>query len=132
MPYVFKCVIVGDSGVGKSNLMSQWVKNEFTKDSKSTIGVEFATKEIKHENEVIKCELWDTAGQERFRAVTAAYYRGALGALLVYDITNRASFQNCERWLRELRAHTDKSVVAMLVGNKCALRHRQQVDVEDA
>jgi Ras-related protein Rab-11A len=132
MPYVFKCVILGDSGVGKSNLMSQWVKSEFTKDSKSTIGVDFATKEIKHENEVIKCELWDTAGQERFRAVTAAYYRGALGALLVYDITNRQSFQNCERWLRELRAHTDKSVVAMLVGNKCDLRHRQQVDVEDA
>ena len=130
--YMFKCVIIGDSGVGKSNLLSRFTKDEFTKDSKSTIGVEFATRQIEHDGKTIEAQVWDTAGQERYRAITAAYYRGAIGALLVYDITRRESFENCERWLRELRAHADPSIVAMLVGNKCDLRHRKAVDVEDA
>ena len=128
--YMFKCVIIGDSGVGKSNLLSRFTKDEFTKDSKSTIGVEFATRQIEHDGKTIEAQVWDTAGQERYRAITAAYYRGAIGALLVYDITRRESFENCERWLRELRAHADPSIVAMLVGNKCDLRHRKAVDVE--
>ena len=105
---------------------------QFTKDSKSTIGVEFATRQIQHDGKTIEAQVWDTAGQERYRAITAAYYRGAIGALLVYDITKRQSFENCERWLRELRAHADPSIVAMLVGNKCDLRHLKAVDVEDA
>jgi len=130
--YMFKCVIIGDSGVGKSNLLSRFTKDEFTKDSKSTIGVEFATRQIEHDGKTIEAQVWDTAGQERYRAITAAYYRGAIGALLVYDITKRESFENCERWLRELRAHADPSIVAMLVGNKCDLRHMKAVDVEDA
>lgn len=128
--YMFKCVIIGDTGVGKSNLLSRFTKDEFTKDSKSTIGVEFATRQIEHDGKTIEAQVWDTAGQERYRAITAAYYRGAIGALLVYDITKRESFENCERWLRELRAHADPSIVAMLVGNKCDLRHLKQVDVE--
>ena len=128
--YMFKTVIIGDSGVGKSNLLSRFTKDEFTKDSKSTIGVEFATRQIEHDGKRIEAQVWDTAGQERYRAITAAYYRGAIGALLVYDITKRESFENCERWLRELRAHADPSIVAMLVGNKCDLRHMKQVDVE--
>ena len=130
--YMFKCVIIGDTGVGKSNLLSRFARDEFTKDSKSTIGVEFATRQIEHDGKTIEAQVWDTAGQERYRAITAAYYRGAIGALLVYDITKRESFENCERWLRELRAHADPSIVAMLVGNKCDLRHLKQVDVEDA
>ena len=128
--YMFKCVIIGDTGVGKSNLLSRFTKDEFTKDSKATIGVEFATRQIQHDGKTIEAQVWDTAGQERYRAITAAYYRGAIGALLVYDMTKRESFENCERWLRELRAHADPSIVAMLVGNKCDLRHLQQVDVE--
>jgi len=130
--YMFKCVIIGDSGVGKSNLLSRFTKDEFTKESKSTIGVEFATRRIEHDGQVIEAQVWDTAGQERYRAITAAYYRGAIGALIVYDITKRKSFENCERWLRELRAHADPSIVAMLVGNKCDLKHHKAVDVEDA
>jgi len=130
--YMFKCVIIGDSGVGKSNLLSRFTRDEFSKDSKSTIGVEFATRQIEHDGKTIEAQVWDTAGQERYRAVTAAYYRGAIGALLVYDVTNRESFEHCERWLRELRAHADPSIVAMLVGNKCDLRHLKAVDVEDA
>jgi len=130
--YFFKCVIVGNSGVGKTNLLSRFTKNEFSKDTKSTIGVEFSTRQIEHDGLTLEAQVWDTAGQERYKAVTAAYYRGALGALIVYDITKRDSFENCETWLRELRTHADPSIVAMLVGNKCDLRHQQAVDVEDA
>ena len=85
--YLFKVVIIGDSGVGKSNLLSRFTRNEFHLDSKSTIGVEFATRSIQHDGKVIKAQIWDTAGQERYRAITSAYYRGAVGALLMYDIS---------------------------------------------
>ena len=130
--YMFKIVIVGDTGTGKSNLLSRFTKKEFHKDSKATIGVDFATHQIEHDGKTIEVQVWDTAGAERYKAITAAYYRGAIGALIVYDITNHLSFQNCAAWLRELRAHTDPSIVVMLVGNKCDLKHRQKVDVEDA
>uniref|UniRef100_A0A6T8BQC4 Ras-related protein Rab-11A n=1 Tax=Prymnesium polylepis TaxID=72548 RepID=A0A6T8BQC4_9EUKA len=130
--YFFKCVIVGNQGVGKTNLLSRFTKGEFSKENKPTIGVEFSTRQIEHDGLTIEAQVWDTAGQERYKAVTAAYYRGALGALIVYDITKRDSFENCEHWLRELRTHADPSIVAMLVGNKCDLRHQQAVDVEDA
>ena len=130
--YMFKIVIVGDTGTGKSNLLSRFTKKEFHKDSKATIGVDFATHQIEHDGKTIEVQVWDTAGAERYKAITAAYYRGAIGALIVYDITNHLSFQNCAAWVRELRAHTDPSIVVMLVGNKCDLKHRQKVDVEDA
>ena len=130
--YMFKLVVVGDSGVGKSQLLSRFTNDEFDLDSKSTIGVEFSTRQIEHDGKTIEAQVWDTAGQERYRAITAAYYRGAVGALLVYDITKRDSFENCERWLKELRTHGDAQVVAMLVGNKGDLKHLQAVDVEDA
>ena len=130
--YLFKVVVIGDSGVGKSNLLSRFTRNEFNLESKSTIGVEFATRTVSMEGKTIKAQIWDTAGQERYRAITSAYYRGAVGALLVYDITKRDSFENCERWLKELRTHGDAQVVAMLVGNKGDLKHLQAVDVEDA
>ena len=90
----------GDSGVGKSGLLSRFTRDEFQMDSKGTIGVEFATRQIEHDGKTIEAQVWDTAGQERYRAVTAAYYRGAVGALIVYDITQRDSFENCERWLK--------------------------------
>ncbi|KAE8678096.1 Ras-related protein RABA1i [Hibiscus syriacus] len=81
---------------------------------------------------VIKAQIWDTAGQERYRAITSAYYRGAVGALLIYDVTRRVTFENVERWLKELRGHTDSSTVIMLVGNKADLRHLRAVASEDA
>ncbi|KAI3815029.1 hypothetical protein L1987_14681 [Smallanthus sonchifolius] len=85
--YLFKLVLIGDSGVGKSNLLSRFTRNEFSLESKSTIGVEFATRSVRVDDKVIKAQIWDTAGQERYRAITSAYYRGAVGALLVYDTT---------------------------------------------
>ncbi|XP_072963231.1 ras-related protein RIC2-like [Typha angustifolia] len=129
--YLFKVVLIGDSGVGKSNLLSRFTKNEFSLESKSTIGVEFATRSLNVEGKVIKAQIWDTAGQERYRAITSAYYRGAVGALLVYDVTRHATFENAERWLRELRNHTDPNIVVMLIGNKSDLRHLVAVSTED-
>ncbi len=102
--YLFKVVVIGDSGVGKSNLLSRFTRNEFNLESKSTIGVEFATRTVSMEGKTIKAQIWDTAGQERYRAITSAYYRGAVGALVVYDITKDVSFTNVSKWLAELKA----------------------------
>eukprot|EP00640_Fibrocapsa_japonica_P003967 CAMPEP_0113943266 /NCGR_PEP_ID=MMETSP1339-20121228/22467_1 /TAXON_ID=94617 /ORGANISM="Fibrocapsa japonica" /LENGTH=217 /DNA_ID=CAMNT_0000948095 /DNA_START=120 /DNA_END=773 /DNA_ORIENTATION=- /assembly_acc=CAM_ASM_000762 len=130
--YLFKVVLIGDSGVGKSNLLSRFTRNEFNLESKSTIGVEFATKSIQTEGKIIKAQIWDTAGQERYRAITSAYYRGAVGALLVYDISKHVTFENVERWLKELRDHAEANIVVMLVGNKSDLRHLRAVSTEEA
>ncbi|XP_026194593.1 ras-related protein Rab-11B [Cyclospora cayetanensis] len=131
--YLYKIVLIGDSGVGKSNMLSRFTRDEFNLESKSTIGVEFATKSVYlDEGKVIKAQIWDTAGQERYRAITSAYYRGAVGALLVYDITKRQSFDNVERWLKELRDHADPNIVILLVGNKSDLRHLRGITPEEA
>lgn len=125
-------VLIGDSGVGKSNLLSRFTRNEFNLDSKSTIGVEFATRSIQVDTKTIKAQIWDTAGQERYRAITSAYYRGAVGALLVYDISKHQTYENVTRWLKELRDHADNNIVIMLVGNKSDLRHLRAVPTEEA
>ncbi|KAL4629551.1 ras-related protein Rab-11A-like [Arapaima gigas] len=130
--YLFKVVLIGDSGVGKSNLLSRFTRNEFNLESKSTIGVEFATRSIQVEGKTIKAQIWDTAGQERYRAITSAYYRGAVGALLVYDIAKHLTYENAERWLKELRDHADINIVIMLVGNKSDLRHLRAVPSDEA
>lgn len=130
--YLFKVVLIGDSGVGKSNLLSRFTRNEFNLESKSTIGVEFATRSVNIDSKTIKAQIWDTAGQERYRAITSAYYRGAVGALLVYDIAKHPTYENVERWLKELRDHADASIVIMLVGNKSDLRHLRAVPTDEA
>ncbi|TIA76207.1 hypothetical protein E3P92_00024 [Wallemia ichthyophaga] len=125
-------ILIGDSGVGKSNLLSRFTRNEFNMDSKSTIGVEFATRSLQVDQKTIKAQIWDTAGQERYRAITSAYYRGAVGALLVYDIGKQSSFANVERWLKELKDHADSNIVIMLVGNKSDLKHLRAVPTAEA
>ncbi|RXH84681.1 hypothetical protein DVH24_032965 [Malus domestica] len=142
--YLFKIVLIGDSGVGKSNILSRFTRNEFCLDSKSTIGVEFATRTLQAssptelcssflevEGKTVKAQIWDTAGQERYRAITSAYYRGAVGALLVYDITKRPTFENVQRWLRELRDHADSNIVIMMTGNKSDLINLRAVSEDD-
>ncbi|MFQ6636186.1 hypothetical protein Gotur_013647 [Gossypium turneri] len=129
--YLFKVVLIGDSGVGKSNLLSRFTRNEFCLESKSTIGVEFATRTLQVEGRTVKAQIWDTAGQERYRAITSAYYRGALGALLVYDVTKPTTFENVSRWLKELRDHADSNIVIMMIGNKTDLKHLRAVATED-
>ncbi|XP_021728560.1 ras-related protein RABA2a [Chenopodium quinoa] len=130
--YLFKVVLIGDSGVGKSNLLSRFTRNEFCLESKSTIGIEFATRTLQVEGRTVKAQIWDTAGQERYRAITSAYYRGALGALLVYDVTKPTTFDNVSRWLKELRDHADANIVILLIGNKTDLKHLRAVATEDA
>jgi len=125
--YLFKIVLIGDSAVGKSNLLARFTKGTFNADSKSTIGVEFATKNVVVDGKTIKAQIWDTAGQERYRAITSAYYRGAVGALVVFDITSQQSYDNVERWLAELKDHADQNIKVMLVGNKSDLTHLRAV-----
>lgn len=130
--HLFKIVSIGDSGVGKTNLLLRFTRNEFRLESTATIGVEFANKNVEVDGKVIRAQVWDTAGQDRFRAITSAYYRGATGALLVYDIAKYESFQNVEKWLKELRAYTEPSIAVALVGNKMDLRHLRAVPTEEA
>ncbi|EKX74372.1 Ras-related protein rab11 small GTP-binding protein, putative [Theileria equi strain WA] len=131
--YLFKIVLIGDSNVGKSNLLDRFVKGTFKLDSKSTIGVEFATKNVQLRNgKIAKAQIWDTAGQERYRAITSAYYRGARGAIVVYDIASRQSFQSVSRWLTELNEYGDANMVIVLAGNKSDLVNLREVSTEDA
>ncbi|XP_061753090.1 ras-related protein Rab-25-like [Nerophis ophidion] len=130
--FVFKVVLIGESGVGKSNLLTRFTKNEFNHDSRTTIGVEFSTRTVQLDNCTIKMQVWDTAGLERYRAITSAYYRGAVGALLVFDITKHLTYESAERWLKELYDHADPHMVVMLVGNKSDLEHLRTVPAEEA
>ncbi|GJW02263.1 Ras-related protein Rab11D, partial [Tanacetum coccineum] len=130
--YVFKVVLIGDSAVGKSQILARFARNEFSLDSKATIGVEFQTRTLVIQHKSVKAQIWDTAGQERYRAVTSAYYRGAVGAMLVYDITKRQTFDHIPRWLEELRNHADKNIVIILIGNKSDLEDQRAVPTEDA
>jgi len=132
--YIFKYIIVGDMGVGKSCLLHQFTEKKFLADSSHTIGVEFGMRMIEVMGKTIKLQIWDTAGQERFRAVTRNYYRGAAGALLVYDVSRRATYQNLGTWLADARRHlTNPNTIIMLVGNKSDLpADQREVTYEEA
>ncbi|KAK1279770.1 Ras-related protein RABA6b [Acorus gramineus] len=129
--YLLKAVMVGDSAVGKSNLLSRFARDEFRLDSRPTIGVEFAYRNVRVRDKLIKAQIWDTAGQERFRAITSSYYRGALGAMLVYDMTRRSTFESLMRWLEELRRFGDHDMVIVLIGNKSDLGGAREVAEEE-
>lgn len=142
--YIFKYIIVGEMGVGKSCLMHQftekkcklhWIKLLFNivfPDCPHTIGVEFGTRIIEVNEQKVKLQIWDTAGQERFRSVTRSYYRGAAGTLLVYDITRRSTFQRIQNWLSDARRLTSANTVMMMIGNKSDLEEQRDVSYEDA
>eukprot|EP00444_Apocalathium_aciculiferum_P023171 CAMPEP_0183435902 /NCGR_PEP_ID=MMETSP0370-20130417/68913_1 /TAXON_ID=268820 /ORGANISM="Peridinium aciculiferum, Strain PAER-2" /LENGTH=228 /DNA_ID=CAMNT_0025623173 /DNA_START=77 /DNA_END=764 /DNA_ORIENTATION=- len=117
--HLYKIVLVGDATVGKTHLLSRYIKGTLPKAPTATIGVEFATRTVPLAvGGTVKAQIWDTAGQERYRAITSAHYKRAVGALLVYDITKTSSFQNCSKWMEELRQNAEPDVVIMLVGNK--------------
>ena len=126
--YLIKIILVGDSGVGKTNLLSQFARNQFSADTKTTISVEFATKTIMVNGKVVKAQIWDTAGQERYRAITSAYYKGANGAMVIYDITSSVSFNSLQKWLQELRDNSDTGIQIMLIGNKSDMDDSRSVD----
>ncbi|KAJ5078721.1 ras-related protein rab11 [Anaeramoeba ignava] len=129
--FLFKIVLIGDGAVGKTNLTTRFCQNEFNSESKSTIGVEFATKQIEVDGKNLKAQIWDTAGEERYRSITAAYYRGAVGALLVYDVTRFSTFENLPKWLGELREQADSNIQIILVGNKSDLVDNRVVSKEE-
>ncbi|KAG0980868.1 hypothetical protein G6F28_011547 [Rhizopus arrhizus] len=131
--HFLKLFLIGDSGVGKSNIKSRFKRNVFDLEFKSTKFVEFETKILEIDNRIIKAQIWDTSGQERYRAISSAYYRGAKGIFIVYDITSRSSFENAQHyWLKQIRKYADPNVVIMLVVNKVDLSEsRRVVDTEE-
>jgi len=129
--YLFKYIIIGDTGVGKSCLLLQFTDKRFQPVHDLTIGVEFGARMVTIDSKQVKLQIWDTAGQESFRSITRSYYRGAAGALLVYDITRRETFSHLTRWLEEARQNANQSMVIMLIGNKSDLDHRRQVTKEE-
>jgi small GTP-binding protein len=129
---IFKLVLIGDSGVGKSNILTRFIDNKFNLESKATVGVEFGTKIFDVNKTKIKAQIWDTAGQERYKAITGAYYKGAKGALLVFDLSRKETFDSVDRWVPDLRASADEKVTIILIGNKCDLKERRQVTEEEA
>jgi len=122
--YIFKFIIIGDSGVGKSCIVQRFLENKFSDDQENTIGVEFGTKVMDVKDKQIKLQIWDTAGQEAFQSITRSYYRSSAGALVVFDLTNRASFENCVKWLEEVSNHGNPEMVITLLGNKCDLENK--------
>lgn len=116
--HLFKLVLIGDSGVGKSCLLLRFADNEFVESFISTIGVDFRFRTLKLKDKTVKLQIWDTAGQERFRTITSAYYRGADGIIVVYDVTHKESFEHVREWLQEVEKYANESTVKLLVGNK--------------
>ncbi|KAF9948524.1 hypothetical protein BGZ72_009586 [Mortierella alpina] len=130
---LYKVVMVGDAGVGKSDLVLRFIKNEFKEGSESTIGIEFASKCIPIDTKIIKAQVWDMGTAENWsRALIAAYYRRAVGVILVYDISKRATFERVDRWLKQAREHGDTHIRIMLVGNKSDLTHQRSISQDEA
>jgi Ras-related protein Rab-1A len=130
--YLFKLVLIGDSGVGKSCLLLRFADDNFTDSYISTIGVDFRFRTITIEKKTVKLQIWDTAGQERFRTITSAYYRGADGIIMVYDVTNQDSFEHVEEWLSEVDRYANENTAKLLIGNKADLLDQKQVSEETA
>jgi len=126
--YLIKLLLIGDSGVGKSCLLLRFSDDSFTPSFITTIGIDFKIRTIELEGKRIKLQIWDTAGQERFRTITTAYYRGAMGILLVYDVTDDKSFANIRNWIRNIEQHASENVNKILIGNKCDLVDKKMID----
>ncbi len=130
--YLFKLLLIGDSGVGKSCLLLRFADDTYTESYISTIGVDFKIRTIELEGKTIKLQIWDTAGQERFRTITSSYYRGAHGIIVVYDITDNDTFKNIKIWLQEIDRYASEGVNKLLVGNKSDMVSKRAVEYESA
>ena len=129
---IFKIVLIGDSSVGKTNILSKYISDEYDPDTQATIGVELSTKNYTFDNNEVKVQIWDTAGQEKYRSITSSYYKGAHGCLLVYDITRKATFENIDKWLAEIKLSSNNEINMVLIGNKCDLEDKREVSIEEA
>ena len=130
--YLFKILLIGDSGTGKSCLLLRFADHTYTESYISTIGVDFKIRTVEMDGKSIKLQIWDTAGQERFRTITSSYYRGAHGIIIVFDVTDVDSFHNCRQWMNEIDRYASEGVNRLLVGNKCDLVKHKQVDYHQA
>lgn len=130
--HLFKLLLIGDSGVGKSCLLLRFADDTYTESYISTIGVDFKIRTVEQDHKTIKLQIWDTAGQERFRTITSSYYRGAHGIIIVYDITKQETFDNVKTWLQEIDKFASDNVNKLLVGNKSDMASQRQVDYNTA
>jgi len=130
--FLYKLLLIGDSGVGKSCLLLRFADDAFTENFISTIGVDFKIKTLTLEGKRVKLQIWDTAGQERFQTITTSYYRGANGIVIVFDVTNQSSFENVRKWLDDVERHASPNIVKLLIGNKCDLEHKRVIDYHTA
>ena len=127
--YLIKLLLLGDSSVGKSSLLLRYADNTFSDNFITTIGIDFKLKTLNVDGKLVRLQIWDAAGQERFRTITTAYYRGAQGILLVYDVTDQASFTHIQSWIDDIRSHSGRNDLnMMLIGNKCDLGTSKVVD----
>ena len=129
--YLFKYIIVGDSSVGKSNLLMKFAHNKFTDEHQATIGVEFGAKNVEIDNQLYRIQIWDTAGQENFRSITRAYYKNSVCAMVVYDITNMDSFRHVQNWIEDIRNQSPKTVLIILIGNKIDLEDKRVISYDE-
>ena len=128
---MFKILLLGDSGVGKSSLLLRYTKNQFNQDIRSTIGLEFGVKYLKIDNIQLKIQIWDTAGMERYRSLTSLYYKGAKGVIIVYDVCRKKSFENVDNWINDFKSKADEDAVILLIGNKSDLINQREVNAEE-
>ncbi|XP_044010087.1 ras-related protein Rab-8B-like [Aphidius gifuensis] len=127
---LYKLLLIGDSGVGKTCILSSFSQNGYQESNLSTIGIDFKVRVIEIDEKKIKLQVWDTAGQERFKSITTAYYRGAHGIILVYDVTDEKSFENIKEWMRLIKTHASEDVEKILLGTKCDLENQRKVTTE--
>ena len=128
---IFKIILIGDSGVGKSNILSRYINDTFSDSSKSTVGVELGCKIVEINGTKVKIQIWDTAGQERYKSITKSYYKGAKGALIIYDISRKESFENVNKWIGDLKEFGEDNTCILLVGNKCDLENLRQISNDE-
>ena len=129
--YLLKYIIIGDSAVGKSNMLLRYIHDRFNEEFHSTIGVEFGAKNIQVDGKIFRIQIWDTAGQETFRSITRAYYKNSVCAFIVYDITNRSTFDNIKGWVEDCKKLSPKTVLMILVGNKIDLEDKREVSYDE-
>lgn len=130
--YLFKIVLIGDAGVGKTCVVQRFKSGTYTEKHGSTIGVDFTMKTLNIDGKLVKLQIWDTAGQERFRTITQSYYRSANGVVIAYDITKHSSFESIPRWMEDVRRYAGSNIVQLLVGNKCDLEQLREVKKQEA